>query len=66
MVESKEYLVKQARFFSDRCGELPFNPTRWWVNSSIGPDLVVLVEYDKHTEDVKIISVRNRESKDNI
>ena len=66
MEEDKSYLLKQARFFSSRCGELPFNPTRWWVNSSIGPDLMVLVEYDKHTEDIKIISVRQREFKDNI
>ena len=66
MEESKEYLLKQARFFSNRCGELPFNPSRWLVNSSLDPYLKVLVEYDRHTEDIKIISVKHKEFKDNI
>ena len=66
MEESKEYLLKQARFFSNRCGELPFNPSRWWVNSSIGLDLMVLVEYNNRTEDIEIISVKHKEFKDNI
>ena len=64
MEEVKEYLLKQARLLSNRCGELPFNPSRWWVNSSIDPYLQVLVEYDKHVEDIKIIDRQNLYKKD--
>lgn len=63
--ESEKHLLNQVKYLTDRCGELPFNPTRWWVNS-INPDLMVLVEYNRCTEAIEIISVKHKEFKDNI
>ena len=64
MEEDKEHLLKQARGLSNRCGELPFNPSRWWVTGSTSEELHVLVEYDRYADEIQIIDRKNLYKKD--
>ena len=64
MEESKECLLNQVRYLVNRNGELPFNPSRWWVTSSTNEELHVLVEYDSYADDIQIIDRKNLYKKD--
>ena len=64
MDEVKEYLLNQVRYLVNRNGELPFNPSRWWVTSSTSEELHVLVEYDRYADDIQIIDRKNLYKKD--
>ena len=64
MEEVKKYLLNQVRYLVNRNGELPFNPSRWWVTSSTSEELHVLVEYDRYADELQIIDRKNLYKKD--
>ena len=64
MEDEKECLLKQVRYLVNQNGELPFNPSRWWLHGATNEDLHILVEYNRYSDDIKIIDRQNLYKKD--